>query len=209
MLKRAPGLLIGLATAAMIAGCTSFDQIKQTLNPPDKLVISGGYQEIIDVDLISMSHAIADALVAELRKNHPSYRRHKPLMVTSFVDLADMESSTELGLLLSDQIASRMTQHGYSVVEAKLRHELSIKPGQGEFILTRDIEKLSNEYRAFAVVAGNYTLGRDILYLTIRIIRVKDKQVLASVNAKIPMGMGTRDMLVDTASSPSLRVVDQ
>lgn len=156
-------------------------------------------QAVQEVDIISMNHSIADALVGELRKNHPSFHRNKPILVTTFVTLSSLENSSELGMMIADQIASRFTQHGYAIVEARMRHELAIRQDKGEFILSREVENLSTEYKATAVIVGNYSQSRDTLYVTARLIQLKDKQVLASVNAKVPLGDNTRDLLIDTS----------
>ncbi|MEO5367342.1 MAG: FlgO family outer membrane protein [Magnetococcus sp. WYHC-3] len=164
---------------------------------------------VIEIDIISMSHSIADALIAELRKNHPNFHPHKPILVTSFVDLAELDTSSELGLLMSDQISTRLTQQGYSVVEAKLRQDLAVRQNEGEFIMSREIERLSQEYQAYAVVVGNYTRGNGILYMNSRIIQLKNKQVLASVSAKAPIGDEARRMLTATGGGLPLPVVNQ
>jgi TolB-like protein len=162
-----------------------------------------------DVDLIRVSHAMADALANELQKNHPNFRKHKPILVTSFVAQENVDNSSELGLLLADQVSTRLTQQGYSVVEAKLRQALSIRQEQGEFVLSRDIEKLSRQYKAYAVVVGNYTRNRELIYLTTRMIQVKNKRILAAVSAKMPIGASTRELLIDTNCCTSLTVVNR
>nr|CAX83748.1 conserved uncharacterized protein [uncultured bacterium] len=161
-----------------------------------------------EVDLIDVSHKVADALVGELRKNHPSFHRRKPIIVASFVDRNDLDSSSELGLLIADHISSRLTQQGYAVVEPKLRKEFAMKIRGGEFALSRDVEKLSAEFGAHAMVVGSYTRSREQLDFTARIIQTSNQQVLASIDAKLPLGTTTRDLLVETGG-PNLKVVDQ
>ncbi|MBF0623849.1 MAG: hypothetical protein HQL82_03475 [Magnetococcales bacterium] len=161
-----------------------------------------------EVDLIDVSHKVADALVGELRKNHPSFHRRKPLIVASFVDRNDLDSSSELGLLIADHVSSRITQQGYAVVEPKLRKEFAVRIRGGEFALSRDVEKLSAEFGAHAMVVGSYTRSRDMLDFTARIIQTSNQQVLASIDAKLPLGTTTRDLLVETGG-PNLKVVDQ
>lgn len=162
-----------------------------------------------EVDLIRMSHAVTDALVAELRKNHPSFHKRKPILIASIVNRNILDSTSELGLLIADHIGSRFTQQGYSIVEPKLRNDLAIRKEEGEFILSRDIAKLSQENKAYAVVVGNYTETRSVLDLTARIIQIKNRQVLAAVDAKIPLGITTRDLLLNTGGGTPLTVVKQ
>ncbi len=111
-------------------------------------------------------------------------------------------------MVLADQVATRFTQNRYTVVEARLRQDLAIRPEEGEFMLSRNIDKLSAEYKAYAVIIGKYTKTRDLLYLDTQLVQVNNKQILASINAKMPMGVNARDLLVDTGGS-SLTVVNQ
>ncbi|MBF0417570.1 MAG: hypothetical protein HQL86_04905 [Magnetococcales bacterium] len=160
-----------------------------------------------EVDLIRMSHALTDALVAELRKNHPSFHQRKPILVTSFVNRGQLDSTSELGNLIADHVASRLTQQGFTVVEPKLRKSLAIRQDQGEFILSRDIEKINHDNKAFAVVTGTYTETRDTLDFTSRMIALNSRQVLASVDAKVPVTGSTRELLINTNSGTNMPVV--
>lgn len=194
----------GIATlvlAALLGGCalSSFNQPQ----PVGPAIIQS------EVDLIRMSHALTDALVAELRKNHPSFHQRKPLLVTSFVNRNFLDTTSELGNLIADHVASRLTQQGYTVVEPKLRKNLAIRQNQGEFILSRDIEKISQENKAYAVITGTYTETRDVLDFTSRIIALNSRQVLASVDAKVPMGVTTRELLLNTNGGTEMQVVTQ
>lgn len=206
-----PLLALGLTgcVGPMSAGSLGYNQqTRRPMPPPPIQVQAPAVKQVKDVDLIRVSHSMADALIAELKKNHPSFHRHKPILVTSFVDRSNLNSSSELGLMLSDQVGSRFSQQGYTIVESRLRPDLSIREQQGEFILSRDIEKLSHEYKAYAVIVGKYTRGRDLLYLDTQLVQVRNRQVLASINAKLPIGIDTRDLLVETGG-PTLTVVNQ
>lgn len=161
-----------------------------------------------EIDLIRMSHAVTDALVAELKKNHPSFHRRKPILVASFVDRNSLDSSSELGLLISDHVSSRFTQQGFRVVEPKLRENLAIRKDKGDFILSRDVDKLAQENKAYAVVVGTYTETRDLLDFTAKLIQIIDRQVLASVDAKIPLGTTTRDLLLNTGGGTPMSIVE-
>ena len=160
-----------------------------------------------EVDLIRMSHSVTDALVAELNKNHPSFHRRKPILVASFVNRNALDDSSELGLLIADHVSSRFTQQGYTVVDPKLRRDLAIRKERGEFILSRDIDKLSQDNKAYAAVVGSYTETLSVLDFTAKIVQIKSRQVLASVDVKIPLGVTTRDLLINSGGGTSMPVV--
>ncbi|MBF0262800.1 MAG: hypothetical protein HQL97_13310 [Magnetococcales bacterium] len=191
----------GLATlllAALMGGCAPGFQGQPS---------NGSSIVQSEVDLIRMSHALTDALVAELRKNHPSFHQRKPILVTSFVSRGQLDSTSELGNLIADHVASRLTQQGFTVVEPKLRKSLAIRQDQGEFILSRDIEKISHDNKAYAVVTGTYTETRDTLDFTSRMIALNSRQVLASVDAKVPVNGSTRELLINTNGGTNMPVV--
>ncbi|MBF0143331.1 MAG: hypothetical protein HQL57_08020 [Magnetococcales bacterium] len=198
---------------AQLAGCVTnpSSQSAEAQEPPEPVAAEEApVGPASEVDLIRMSHALADALVAELQKNHPSFHKRKPILVTTFVNRNNLDDSSALGLLISDHLSSRITQQGYAILEAKLRRNLAIRPEDGEFMLSRDIEKLSQENKAYAVVVGTYTEGRRALDMTAKIIEIRNRQVLASVDAKLPLETSTRDLLTQNGSGGiSLTVVDQ
>ena len=210
---------VGLATILLATGLTGCVNSQLSLSkllevPPGgeqaNQQLPNAPQKInVDVDLIRMSHAVADALVAELRKNHPSFHQRKPILITSFVNRSDMDSTSELGVLISDHVSSRFSQQGYRVVEPRLRNDLAIRKGIGEFILSRDIDKLSADNKAYAVVVGNYTQTKSLLNFTARLIQIKDRQVLSSVDAKIPLGAEIEDLLIASGGGVSMSVVKQ
>ena len=208
--------LAAIILAAGISGCanSSMDLSKLFSSPASETAQNAHLPNApakinADVDLIRMSHAVADALVAELRKNHPSFHQRKPILVTSFVNRNDMNSSSELGILISDHVGSRFSQQGYRVVEPRLRKDLAIRKGMGEFILSRDIAKLSADNKAYAVVVGTYTETKSLLDFTARLIQIKDRQVLSSVDAKIPLGSDIRDLLMASGGGVSMSIVKQ
>ena len=209
--------LISLFFAASLSGCSGtmsdlskvFDVPPGGSSAPTGDLPNGPQQINVDVDLIRMSHAVADALVAELRKNHPSFHQRKPILITTFVNRNDLDSSSELGILISDHVGSRFSQQGYRVIEPRLRNDLAIRKGRGEFILSRDIEKLSADNKAYAVVVGNYTETKSLLDFTARLVQIKDRQVLSSVDAKIPLGVDLRDLLMPTGGGVSMTVVNK
>ncbi|MGN7613180.1 FlgO family outer membrane protein [Magnetococcales bacterium HHB-1] len=161
-------------------------------------------------DIVEVSRRIADSLVVELRKNHPNFQRRKPMIVASFVNLNHVDSSSGLGLLMAEQISARLTQQRYTIIEAIMRNNLSVRQRHGTFILSRDAEKIARENKAYAVVAGTYSQSRDSLYVTAKIVKIQNRHALASVSAKLPIGSTLQDLLIETGGATSgLPVVSQ
>ncbi|MBF0187123.1 MAG: hypothetical protein HQL50_04275 [Magnetococcales bacterium] len=220
MKRSITGVGVGLGLMVLMAGlsgCNSLlNQPNMTPGQPPALhnpaasTLPMHPQAHREVDIVEVSRRIADSLVAELLKNHPSFQRRKPILVTSFVDLNNLDSSSKLGLLMAEQISARMTQQRFTVVESRMRNNLAIRSRQGEFILSRDTEKIAAENKAYAVIVGNYSYSQGLLYTTSKIIQIRNRHSLASVSAKVPVTSPTlRDLLVETSDGTPVTVVNQ
>ncbi|MBF0399175.1 MAG: hypothetical protein HQL90_00235 [Magnetococcales bacterium] len=162
-----------------------------------------------EADLIRVSYMLADALVAELRKNHPPLGQYQPILVATFVNRSNLDFSSEMGLLVADHISSRMTQHEYTVLEPKLRKEFSIRKEHGEFMLSRDIDKLFLENKAYAAVVGSYTESRHFLDFTVKVVEIKTRHALASADLRLPLGENARDLLLNLGGGTKMEVSDK
>ena len=203
-------LITLLAAMGLLAGCGNMEIFAASEPPPDPMPVPQVEQNLFeDVDLVSVNHAVGDALVSELMKNRPNFHKSKPILPTTFVDLTNLDSSSDLGLIMAEQIAARFTQNRFTMLETRIRGQLAVKKQQGEFIMTRDIEKMGSAYKAFAVLTGTYAKGTGIIYITAKLVQLNNKQVLASVTAKIPMGVTTRDLLIESGSTEVLSIVNE
>lgn len=110
-----------------------------------------------------------------------------PMLAASFVNSANVDDSNDLGRLLSEQIASRLSQLGYSISEIQLRtDQLIIRPESGVFALSRDINDISADPEAFSVLVGTYTVIERQIYVNTRILRTSDGVALGSSDFVLP-----------------------
>ena len=150
-----------------------------------------------DGNLVAVSYTIADKLAAAEWFSQligPS----DPLVVASFVSVNNLEESSSFGRMLSEQIASRLSQRGLKVIELKLRQDsIFIQEGNGEFLLSRDIRELSKTYNAAAVVVGTYAEGVDRLYVSARILRPADNLIISTYDVGILMNPVAMSILLN------------
>jgi TolB-like protein len=118
-----------------------------------------------------------------------------PLLVATVVNIDSLNQSSRLGRLISEQVATRLTQQGYNVVEMKLRNNVYIREGTGELLLSRDVRDLSKSHNAHVVVVGNYAVASGYVYLTLKAVTVTDNRVIAAVNYLLPLTENNRAML--------------
>ena len=75
------------------------------------------------------------------------------------------------------------------MVELKLRQdEILIEEQAGEFLLSRDTEKLMQEYDTQAFLVGTYTVASDIMYVTTRLINPNDNTIINAHNYSVSLG---------------------
>ena len=134
-------------------------------------------------DVVGSSHRAADVLIAQAGK---TLTPGQAMIAASFVNIDDLEQSSSLGRIVSQQVASRFAEKGYPVVEMLLRHSVYIKQRGGEFLLSRQVRDISNEHDAQAVIVGTYAVGRRNVYVTARLIRSTDNRILASYDYALP-----------------------
>lgn len=146
-----------------------------------------------DTDIRSANYNAVDFL---LKKLPTKLRKDSPVLVASLVNLDNLNESSTFGRVVSEQIASRLKQKDYSTIEMKLRTTVFIKEGSGEFLLSREISKISIKHRAQAVVVGTYAVASDRVYITVRIVNVNDGNILASCDYEIPMSRDVFKMLL-------------
>jgi TolB-like protein len=145
-----------------------------------------------DEDLVDNSYQAADALLTQaawLKDNR------QPLLTATFVNVNALESSSALGRIIAEQVASRFSQQGFTMIDMKLRNNIFIKEGAGEFVLSRSVRDISQSQNAAAVVAGTYAVGRHAVYVSTRLIRATDSLILASYDYSLPLGPDTKALL--------------
>ncbi len=144
------------------------------------------------VDLVSNSYQATERLIGGSQQ---PLAMDRAILVASLVNVANLEQSSNLGRMVSEQMASRLTQLGYKTKEMKLRGSFLIRRGGGEFVLSREMKDISRKQDAQAVMTGVYAVANSAVFVTVRLIRAEDSVVLASHDFRLPMGPDTLALL--------------
>jgi TolB-like protein len=173
-------LLISCLAVMLVAACGSPNPelTKSPKTPGTELIVSN-YQ----------------AMDQLLQKNQTSLNPAKPVLVTSLADINNLELSSPLGRVSSEQLASRLVGSGYAVVEVNMGNRLRINRGTGQLILSRDVRELSRERGAQAVVAGTFTVSHDDVFVNLKLLRAEDGRVLAAHDYILKMDENVRSMV--------------
>jgi TolB-like protein len=107
------------------------------------------------------------------------------ILATSIVNVSDVNASSDLGRMMTEQVAGRIAQKGLKVVELKLRNDVSVN-SQGELLLSREYKNLRQSYGAQAAVTGTYAVGAAFIHVNLKLIALESGQILSSVDFVIP-----------------------
>jgi TolB-like protein len=167
--------LLALVFSGLVAGC-----------------YATGVHEVKDADITAASYAAADTLV---ERSQIPLDKSRNIVVATFVNINDLQDSSAMGRLIAEQVASRLTQQGYQVVEIKLRNNIFIREQGGEFMLSRAVQDVSSAHEAQAVVAGVYAVARDRVFVKASISRPEDSTVISAYDYDLPIGKNLRALL--------------
>ncbi len=143
--------------------------------------------EPINLPLIEASYKAAEKL---MKKSAQFYLdQDKPILVASFVNIDDVQHSSTLGRLISEQIKSRVAQLGYKVIEVKLRDSVFVQRQNGELLLSREILDITQIHDAHAVIVGTYGMIREAqqTYVNAQLIRARDNVILSAYDFTLPL----------------------
>ncbi|MDM8545506.1 FlgO family outer membrane protein [Candidatus Venteria ishoeyi] len=188
-------LLCGLALQALVSGCAprpAFGDCAYRMQTGDCYPDPHMTANLpTDEDLIVVMGKAAEALLKNLSEPLQTDQR---LLVTSIADLNHLEKSTALGRLLGEQLAAQLTVRGYQVIDPRTREDLSVQHKSGEFILSRNLERISREHSVYGIATGTYSVAAQSVYITLKLIR-PDGLTLSSYLFRLPLGPDTQRLL--------------
>ena len=109
------------------------------------------------------------------------------LIIATLVNIDQLEQSSTLGRLISEQVASRMSQLGYGVLELKVRNGVYMKRNEGELLLTREIKEVASTHNAQAVIVGTYAESSTMVYVNLKVVNPASNIILAAYDYALPL----------------------
>ncbi|HOX67311.1 MAG TPA: FlgO family outer membrane protein [Burkholderiaceae bacterium] len=101
------------------------------------------------------------------------------VVVATVVSQDDLDRSTALGRLVSEQVAGRLAQRGLAVREVKLRGSLFVARATGALMLSRELSEIARSHDAEAAVVGTSARGAQGTWVSLKLVRLADARVLA------------------------------
>ena len=151
--------------------------------------------------LITENYHATDVLISQARnKLAPGL----PILITTLVNIDDLEKSSTFGRVTAENIATRFFQAGIKVIEMKLSKNIYMKKDEGELGLTREITNIAKDYHAQAIVIGTYGTSKEFVFINVKLVVPGNNTILAAYDYVIPLNDEIRTLLSLTRS-PSWR----
>jgi hypothetical protein len=187
------------------SGETSAANWKTNAGPKalDKITVlerTSTVQPDYDADYVRTCYNAISNMLATARPDmgqNDAFDSALPVLYATTVDLNDFDSTTNFGRLVSESLATALTQHWRNkVIKMTLRQgQVPIVPRQGEFLLSREAQEVASDYNAGAVLVSTYSVALDKVYINIELVNVNHNAVVASTMFWVPLGPRTHALL--------------
>ncbi len=124
----------------------------------------------------------------------PRYNRDEVIVVTSYVKLANFTETSNFGLVMGEQMLSRLASFGFRVRETRIK-DVFYQGKNGEFVLTREFARLAHEMDADLVLIGTYMETRQHVLLNTRLVDFKNNEIISSYDCQVPKTEDILDLL--------------
>jgi TolB-like protein len=190
--------MAGLVAALSLGGITGCENLTvggATAEPEPT------YEEAALYQFIRTNHQAADDLLAAMPTPASASNfsggggTSGTMLVATLADINKLEQSSALGRMISENLSSRLSQRGKSVVEIKLRGNVFVRNNQGEFLLTREIRDLARAHDAGAVVVGTYAEGERFAFVSLKVIEPTGGVILAAHDYTLPLDRQVRRLI--------------
>ncbi|MDA8621143.1 FlgO family outer membrane protein [Psychrosphaera sp.] len=127
-----------------------------------------------------------EQISAGLIANVSNKAEHVIVGVTSFVDFtSDLATITPVGNIVSEHFTTHLFQHGFTVADYKVKNTVSITP-QGDFVFTRDANKLTSSESITHVLTGTVMYQQTGLLINARVVDFENKWIISTASGFIP-----------------------
>lgn len=117
--------------------------------------------------------------------NQQKIPKNYPIIITSIVNMNQLNQTSTFGRLVSEQLSSKFAQLNYQILEPKLRSNLLIRE-DGEFLITRELKEIAKTVSAQAVIVGTYVDNGQDIYVNVKVVQPFTNTILAAHSYAYP-----------------------
>ncbi len=156
--------IIALFMVFMLSACQT------TLNNPGFTKVRYG--------LTKVTYQAVDDLMRQVNTKGLA-NENSPILVGTFTNIEEIDKTSNLGRVVSEQFTTRLVQLGYHISDVKLRDSMEVRP-EGEFVLSRNNDHVSRSHVASLIVAGTYVFADEGIMFNARVTNAQTGQVMAA-----------------------------
>lgn len=145
-----------------------------------------------DVDLIEVSYKATAALLSQTKMPLPP---NSMIVVSTFVNVDELDQTAAFGRIVSSQIASAFNNSGYRIRAMELPTELFVKEDRGMLKLSDETKSALKGTEAAALVVGVFAPGKRSAYVSLRMLDVDSETVISTTDFVVPMGPDAKVLL--------------
>lgn len=127
------------------------------------------------------------SLSTQLMQNK-KIKTNRPVLITSFVRLDNLKKTTEFGRLVSESLINDLSIKGFNIIEFRGQLAVSVN-AQGEYFITRNVDKLRDKIPNTYVVVGTYSRQFGKIMLNSRVIDNLTGQIISSARSTYAHGL--------------------
>lgn len=145
-----------------------------------------------DADFVAKSYAATDDLQEKIRYKIP---KNSLIVVSTLLNVDNLNQTSSFGRIISDQIASAFSNLGYQVMGMEMPIDLFIMKEGGRFHLSDETKAMLRHYHASTLVGGVYAPGKHTGYVSLRMVDISSKNIIATTDFSVPMGPDAKMMM--------------
>lgn len=213
------GVLCGLAACALAAWSqpvvhSPIQPVVETIKPlggPRQLEVTAGafvYEPIVNQDSLTPSGVFNSSmmfLAEQLDRNLLSQHRGRKAVVTSMVDLNEVQNTNALGLMISEHLLHELAVRLWAVVDVRANVGLILNE-TGEFLLTRDSRRSHLNHSDGMVVTGTFMATTDGVLVNLKVLDAVTSQVLSTAQTRLENSVFLSRLAAKPLASKTMRL---
>ena len=195
-MKIVMGIIVTVSIACLVGGCTRF-AVSDSKAPKENH---------ITLPAVGAFNERMKNLADQLDKNATTKDLLNTYVVTSFTNLDKLGDTTALGRLIAENLMHGLQVHMWQILEIRLTKGIDVN-ADGEFSLSRDVNKLKDEYKISGIVTGTYSAAEGNLTINARVIDIDNGIVISSAQTYIPLNSLPESSPSNEIGNKSMKIV--
>lgn len=167
------------------------------------------YQPLMMIDsksYIGNFNAMCIFLADQLVRNQNSRKKTDPLIITTFADLNNLKETTPFGRLVAENLGHELQVRKWSVIDIRLTKDVLINDN-GEFSLSRDVQKIKDSFKGGMVITGTYSRLDNCLVVNARMIDINQAVMVSSGQMMLVIPDFMEDLLSNKPALKTTKIV--